>query len=172
MKRLSTAILTAALLLSSCGFQLRGTVSLPPGAEPLYVEGATKGDPLAVALYNQLQISGVQLADEAEQAKHTLVLSDQRSDKRSTALGDGARTIEYLLLESASIQVFNAQGQAISAANHVTERRVITNDPNQIISADEEEKTLRKEMRLSLAQKIARLIQAINYSPANAQQQN
>ena len=43
------------------------------------------------------------------------------------------------------------------------------NDPNKIVSANEEEKILRREMLQNLAAKIARQLQSINFdSPTKA----
>jgi len=166
----SRLLLTSAVvLLTACGFQLRGNVALPEGVEPIYIGSRDPQSPLAVELRNFLTSSGIQLSDQAGDANHQLSILSSVSDKRSTALGDRAQIVEYQLIETVTFELRGNKGQWVSGPHKITERKIMPNDPNKIISANEEEKVLRREMLHNLAAKISRQLQSSNFltSPAN-----
>ena len=162
-------LISAIVLLSACGFQLRGNVDLPLGVEPIYIGGIDKTSQLAVELRNLLTSSGIQLSDQAADANYQLNVLNSLSTKRSTALGERALIIEYQLIETVNFELLNKNGQRVFGPNKITERKIMPNDPNKIVSANEEEKILRREMLQNLAAKIARQLQSFNFdSPTKA----
>lgn len=154
---------SAIVLLTACGFQLRGNVDLPQGVEPIYIGGIDKHSQLAVELRNLLSSSGIQLSNQAGDANYQLNIFNNLSNKRSTALGDRALIVEYQLIETVSFELISRNGQRVFGPNKITERKIMPNDPNKIVSANEEEKILRREMLQNLAAKIARQLQSFNF---------
>ncbi len=164
------------LLLSACGFQLRGTVELPEGVEPIYIGGLSSSGQLSIELRNLLSAYGVELNRDAAQANYQLIILEQTTDKRTASLGAGARVAEYQLIESVSFELRNSQGSTVLGPHELTQRKIMPNDPNKVVSTAEEEKILRREMLQQLAAKIARQLRAFDYQasltakPANQPQ--
>lgn len=158
-----TLLLT--LTVGACGFQLRDNVSLPDGIEPIYLAG-DKQDQLFIELSNLLTASGVQLTEEAHQANHQLLILKSEKDKRTASLGSGARVAEYLLIETVSFEMLDKKGQAVFGPVTLSERKIMQNDPNKVVSSQQEETLLRKEMLQNLAAKIARQVGSFNYKKA------
>ncbi len=157
-------LLTSAIvLLTACGFQLRGNVDLPQGVEPIYIGGINKHSQLSVELRNLLTSSGIQLSDQAGDANYQLNILDSLSHKRSTALGDRALIVEYQLIETVNFELLSKDGQRVLGPNKITARKIMPNDPNKVVSANEEEKILRREMLKNLAAKIVRQLQSFNF---------
>ena len=162
------ALVLLFTLLASCGFHLRGTVDLPPGIEPVYIGGPNPSAPLSIELRNLLRNSGIELADDAVSSRYQLIIGEQKSDRRTASLGEGARAVEYQLIETVSFELRNQEGKAVFGPNTLTERRVVTNDPNSVASSADTENLQRREMQQNLAAKIARQLQAFDYSAAQS----
>lgn len=158
--------LSMAFLLTACGFQLRGKVTLPEGVEPLYIGGLSSNSQLGIELRNLLTASGVALTTESTTANYQLLVLEQDHDRRNASLGEGARAAEYLLIEEVTFALRNQQGERVLGPNKITERKIMPNDPNKVVSTAEEEKLLRREMLQRMAAKIARQLTAFKYQPA------
>ncbi len=150
--------------LGACGFQLRGTTALPEGTEPVYLDGAT--GQLGVELRNLLNASGVQLSENFGDANSHLLIKKRKSDKRAAALGEGARVIEYQLIESLSFELRDIEGVILFNPSRLTERKIMNNDPNKVASTSAEEALLRREMLQNLAAKITRQLRAFKTTTA------
>jgi LPS-assembly lipoprotein len=160
VSKLACIILT--LLISACGFQLRGNVALPAGVEPIYI-GGLNNNQLSIELRNLLSASGIKLTSNPAQAQYSLLILAQNSDRRAATLGEGARVAEYQLIETASFKLLKANGQTVLGPNQLSERKIMPNDPNKVASTAEEENLLRREMLQRLAEKIARQLQSFDY---------
>jgi LPS-assembly lipoprotein len=158
-------LLLLAVLLTGCGFQLRGNVALAPGIEPLHIERV--GGQLEIELRTLLTSSGVQLSTDLQRANTQLTIRRQKSDRQSTALGEGARVIEYQLRESVSFALRYNSGDTIFSSGKLTERKIMENDPNKMASSNAEEDILRREMVQNLAATIVRQLATIQL-PATA----
>lgn len=161
------AIFLLSVLVAGCGYHLRGTVDLPAGIAPVYIGGINQDEPLSVALGNLLKASGVAVAADAGEGKYQLIILDQKQSRRTATLGEGARAAEYQLLESVEFELRDTRGQRVFGPNTLTERRVISNDPNQVASSTESENIQRREMLQSLAAKVARQLQSFDFRAAS-----
>lgn len=162
--RLKSYLLGVLLVaLAGCGFQLRGALELPEGVEPIAITGIGSSTQLAIELRNQLRANGVQLATTEEPYNYQLVVLESGNDKITTAIGEAARTIEYQLIESIEFELLNKQGQRVIGPSTITERRIMPNDPNKVVSTGEEEQILRREMLQNLAAKITRQLRAADF---------
>ncbi len=160
---LSLVFLTT-LMITACGFQLRGAVDLPEGVEPIYISGLSSSGQLAIEMRNLLNAYGIGLTKNVDEANYQLVILKQDSGRRTAALGEGARVAEYQLIESVSVELRNEKGVVVFGPSNITERKIMPNDPNKVASTSEEERLLRREMLQRLAAKVARQLQAFDYS--------
>ncbi len=151
-------------LMTACGFQLRGAVSLPPGVEPIAIQSASPGDSLSTELRIMLSAYDIDLATAAEEASFRLVISEQERDRRTAALDQNARAVEYQLIETVVFELRDSEGKTVLGPNKLTERRIMPNDPNRVVSSGEEETLLRREMQRNLAGKIARQLSSFDYN--------
>ncbi|MDB4470882.1 LPS assembly lipoprotein LptE [Deltaproteobacteria bacterium] len=157
-------------LISACGFQLRGTVDLPTGIEPFYIGSNNINDVTYIELNNIFNANSLALTEDITAANYQLIITKQKSDRRSTAVGIDGRTAEYQLLETATYELKDKQGRIASGPIEITERSILQNNPNQVISTESEEKLLRTEMKRNLARKIARQISKFDFQAYEAKQ--
>lgn len=167
--RLLVSLLLISLI-SACGFHLRGTVDLPTGIEPFYISSNNTHDVIYIELNNIFNANGLLLTKDPAAANYQLVITQQKADRRSTAVGIDGRIAEYQLLETATYVLKNKKGLIASGPSEITARRTLQNNPNQVISTESEEKLLRTEMKRNLARKIARQISKFDFQAYEAKQ--
>src|SRR6266481_4580363 len=91
-KRLAIPLLLcAALLLASCGFQLRGSYELPYKSVFVAAAGTSQ---VAASLRREL-INNNTLIAAAETAEARIVISEERRDKQILSLSGAGRVKEY-----------------------------------------------------------------------------
>lgn len=164
-------VFTLALFISACGFHLRGSVSLPAGVEPIFIGGELANSQLGIEIRKLLNGNDIELAASQEMANYRLIITEQDSQIRTLSLGGGTTAAEYQLAETATFVLQNNQGKTVLGPRTITQRSIMRNDPNQVLSSGDEEQLLRREMLTNLASQIARQLGAFNYNqPAPADQ--
>ena len=147
-------ILFFALLLSACGFHLRGQSAMP--FTSLYVRSANENAPFVVDLKRAVQASGVQLSLDATQAQLTLDIISEVADKQILSLSGSGRVREYQLRYRVSMRAFDAQKQDWLPAEEVAIRRDFSYDDTQILAKEQEEILLYQNMRSDAVQQVMR----------------
>lgn len=167
MRRLSMLALFAALFtLAGCGFQLRGSDSIPGLLQPLQVSGVNPNNDLGQALYRELRLRGTELAGNGAGARYQLALLGQDRESRILSLDPRANAGEIALTESVRFELRNERGEVVLGPVTLRERRVMVNDPDRRVDKDNEANTLRDEMLTALASRVVRRLQA--YRPDKA----
>ena len=165
MKIKTLTLATLLTLLTACGFQLRGQTELADHIQPVFINDESNSS-LGIEVRNLLNINNIQLAQNAASANYKLTILEQRSDRRNLSIGANANAVEFQLIETATFVVQDKENQTVVGPKTITERRIMRNDPDQIISKGEEEALTRSEMERNLASKIARQLSAIGRTPA------
>ncbi|MCW8959669.1 MAG: LPS assembly lipoprotein LptE, partial [Gammaproteobacteria bacterium] len=104
----SLLALACVLLLSGCGFHLRGALPLPEVMERTYVAGGD-GSELYYEMENALLNAGAEVVASAEEASAVLTLHSQRLARRVLSVDTEGRAAEY---ELAMLVVFSLREQA------------------------------------------------------------
>jgi LPS-assembly lipoprotein len=104
------AWLGVALVISGCGFKLRGEVDVPPELNPMYIQ-ASGASPVAQALRDRLRGTQVRLAASAKEAKLVLrILGEQRSS-RVVAVNRSGKVLSFELYYNVTFDVQTADGK-------------------------------------------------------------
>ncbi|MCL6483988.1 MAG: hypothetical protein I4O49_07350 [Janthinobacterium lividum] len=161
------AMLAIALtvLLSACGFHLRGSNGsfMMPFAT-MYI-GLTETSPLAIGLKRYIRaIGSTQVVDTKDGADAVLeVLSDPESNRTKSilSLNRNGRVQEYQLGYSINFRVVDKAGNQLLAPTTINLVRPITFDESQVLAKETEEAALYRDMRNDLVQQIMRRLAAI-----------
>lgn len=97
-------VLCSLLLLSSCGFQLRGAYQLPSAMQLTYVKAKAESD-LVSALKRQLKASGIALVDVASDQAATLSVYNEQKQSRTVSVDSRGRAREYTLSYQVEFEV-------------------------------------------------------------------
>jgi LPS-assembly lipoprotein len=156
------AALLLCLSLAACGFQLRGSGSLPPALERTQVVGLSALDPIARELAAQLQARGARVVDDPAQATAVLSVARIEDDKeRVLSVGSDGRVREYEITQSVRFRVDGRGNDLRLPEETLSVSRDLRFDPEGVLAADREEQLLREAMDRELAQMILFRMQAM-----------
>ena len=148
----------AALALGGCGFQLRGTASLP--FETLYM-APTSQPGVALDLKRNIQSgTSTRLVDDPKKADAILDLTTEAREKVILSLAATGRVREYQLRYRVGFRVRDAKGGEFVPATTVQLTRDVTYSDTDVLAKESEEQLLYRDMQSDLVQQIMRRLAA------------
>lgn len=87
MRIKKSVALVMALLLSACGYHLRGALVLPPGLKNIYLQGASPQ--LREQFNGVMKVSSVALASSPETAGMIVRIFNEDNQRRTLSLSSG-----------------------------------------------------------------------------------
>jgi LPS-assembly lipoprotein len=156
MRALAALVL---LGLAGCGFQLRGTASLP--FETLYMRPtATPG--VALDLKRNIQ-SGTHttLVDDPKRADAILELTPDIREKVILSLAATGRVREYQLRYRVSFRVHDGKGADFIPMTAVQLTRDVTYNDSDVLAKETEEQLLYRDMQSDMVQQLMRRLAAV-----------
>ncbi len=143
------------LLISACGFQLRGASPVPSALEPLWV-GCQSGVPvdLCQALKSQFTIGDVALVQSREQAAHLLLLGNFSQTQRTSAISARAEAAEYELRQSVNIVLQTRSGIPLLTDTQVSASQSYRFDATSVLAKRREREEIERQLYDSLVRQI------------------
>jgi LPS-assembly lipoprotein len=133
-----------ALLLTACGYHLRGAYQLPQALKSVYLQGAS------IELRDQfnkaLQASSGQLIDSPGKARIVIRFFDEKLTRRVMSLSARGRANEFELDYRLDYEISNAGNAILMPRQSLQVKREYFNDQQDVIAKDNEEKVIRNEM--------------------------
>lgn len=162
--RSSFIVLSAALLLTSCGFHFRGQATLP--FDSLYVQ-APPSSQLATQLRRTFAAgSGVRIADQPGDAQVLLQIMNELREKEIVALSGGGRVREYQLRYRVSYRLTdNKSVNVYIAPSELVLRREFSFNDTEALAKESEEALLYRDMQSDAVQQLMRRLQAAKVAP-------
>jgi len=155
MRSTATAIAASVLAfaLAACGFQMRGTASLP--FDTIYMPTATGG--IALDLKRNIQ-SGTRttVVDDPKKADALLEFSQEVREKQILSLGANGRVREYQLRYRVGFRVHDGKGAEYLPTNQLVLTRDVTFNDSDVLSKETEEQLLYRDMQVDMVQQIMR----------------
>lgn len=150
-------LLTCIVMVSACGFKLRGSLDISPDMAPVYIE-ANSVFQLAKQLENLLKANKVAIASNSKPANSTITLiSDARSQRVLSVDGSG-QAREYLLEYTVN---FSTQIKAAPVTeDSITVSRRLVFDQDAVLATTNEANVVYRELQRNAAQSILLKLQA------------
>ena len=158
--------LFSVLLLTGCGFHLRGSVQLPPALATIAVLDARPATDIAPALRRGLKNTGVTVSASAPMV---LQLKAEQYGKRVLSVDSAGRAQEYGLSYTVHFSLMNTTGTVWLAETTVSQTRDLRFDAAAVLGTDSEETQLKAEMRQDAVLQILRRLQAAKPPVAGAE---
>ena len=154
----SLILLTAVLLLSACGFHLRGPAHLP--FDSMYVLAAPTS--LFAAQFKRAVGTGskTRITDNQKEAQVTLQILNEAREKQILSLSGAGRVSEYLLHYRVSYRLFDSKNIDRMPAGEIVLRRDFAFNDQQVLSKESEEALLYRDMQNDAVQQLVRRLQA------------
>ena len=160
--RIASVALLSVLVLSACGFRLRGTGPQPVLPFKTLFLSVAEGSPIAVPLRRNLDaMSNIEIVSDRKQADAALEVLNEGRDKQVLSLNSQGRVREYTLLYRANFRVVDKEGRQLLAPTELVIRRIQSFNESQVLAKEAEEATLYREMQSDLVQQVLRRISAI-----------
>lgn len=162
MKRRAVLALTTALMLSACGFQLRGSngqASLP--FKTIHI-GTVETSPLGIELRRYIRASGdTTIVTDPKQADAIIEMLNESREKATLTLNTQGRIREYSLYYRVRFRVTDNKGQELLAPTELVLKRDISFNESQVIAKEKEEEMLYRDMQSDVVQQILRRLSAL-----------
>jgi LPS-assembly lipoprotein len=153
----SIAALLFALLLSACGFQLRGTIDLP--FDSIYVPAAHQG--VALDIKRNIQSgTNTKVVDDAAGAQAILQFTQEAREKHILALSGTGRVREFQLRYRVGFRVHDGKGGEFVPQNFIELTRDVTFNDAVVLAKQEEDLLLYRDMQADMVQQIMRRLAA------------
>lgn len=165
---LSCALLGASLLLSGCGFHLRGTGVDSVKLQQLNVSARNSYGPTYQGVLEALQVNGV---DVRSTAPYHLQLLDEKTTQRAVTYTYRSTPAEYELTSQLTFQISDQQGRPLVGPETLEVQRVFVNDKDNLIGTSEEQQLLRREMRDDLTRQLMFRLSSISANDLARRQQ-
>lgn len=153
-------LLGAALLLSACGFQLRGTggVAVSDEWRSMYLVTGNPNSEFSREIKVRFAANGVEWEEDKSAANYSVYLGGERFSQRNLSLNSEARAAEFELTMISTFSVKDNAGQMMIDNTTISVVKQMENDPRNVVGKAEEIRILKGEMRSELAQNIMRRI--------------
>ena len=158
MRRTVCLLLISTVLLSACGFHLRGKIALPPSMETVQItspDGNLRG-----YLADALDFSGATVTES--DAGALLDIVNVRSERRVRTVDNRGLATSYTLHYAVDFRVKDASGAMLLDTATINLRRDLNFDSTQVLQKTHEAEFLRDDMRRAAARQIVRRIGAID----------
>lgn len=143
--------LLIALLLSGCGFHLRGTSDVPEGVSPVYIEG---GGVLVKILRERLLSSDQELATSSAGAKSVIRILGESVSNRVLSVNKGGKVIAYERHYQARFSATSRTGKAEIPPQSINLVRNFINPDTEVLGKALEADLITADMREDAARQI------------------
>ena len=153
-------VVAMLLMVTSCGFQLRGTntaTALPEGWRKMFLITQNANSEFSREVVARFASNGIEWVDRNE-AAYILRLGPEVFSQRNLSINAEARAAEFELTMRSTFSVNAASGEEAMESTEATVIKQMENDPRNVVGKAEEIRILKDEMRTELAQQIMRRI--------------
>lgn len=158
--------LLSALLLSGCGFQLRGQAELPPEYSRIHIQGGrptrTPAASLSRSLASGLDANGVTVMDSPVGADAVLQILDEDLDRRTLATSPDGNAREYSLNYSITYTLRSPDNETLLAPDRLTLTRDVLYNETDLLGRGEGEDIVITDMVNDAAYTIIRRLQTLS----------
>ncbi|BAN46539.1 LPS assembly lipoprotein LptE [Metapseudomonas resinovorans] len=167
MKKRNLLVLGLTVLLSACGFQLRGTGEAKFALTEMDVTARNRFGPTVTDLRQALERNGVNVHAGAP---YTLVLTREDETQRTASYTTSARSAERELTQTVQFEI-RGNNDLLLMGDRLSVQRYFVHDTNNLIGSDQEAAQLRQEMRQELVQQMIMRLQLITPAQLDELQQ-
>ena len=163
--RVYAAVLAVTLMVSACGFHLRGDSGHYTLPFPSIYVGLPESSPLAIDLKRNIRANGgttvVNTVRDADGVIEVLSNPEKTKTKTILSLNSNGRVRQYLLTYSIVFRVLDKQGAELLGPTNITLTRPIDFNETQLLAKEQEEALLYRDMQTDLVQQMMRRIAAV-----------
>ncbi|MGZ7457652.1 LPS-assembly lipoprotein LptE [Pseudomonas sp. Ma2-10] len=160
-------VMGLAVLLSACGFQLRGTGTNELAIKELDLSARNAYGEVVTQLRQVLESSGVKVYSGAP---YKLVLTDEQESQRILSYAGAGRTGEY---QVSTVLNYDIRGESnlTLLSDKLEVQKIFIHDGSNLVGSDQEANDARKETRRELVQRMMLRLQQLTPTQLDQLQQ-
>jgi LPS-assembly lipoprotein len=160
-------VMGLAVLLSACGFQLRGTGTNELAIKELDLSARNAYGEVVTQLRQVLESSGVKVYSGAP---YKLVLTDEQESQRILSYAGAGRTGEY---QVSTVLNYDIRGESnlTLMSDKLEVQKIFIHDGSNLVGSDQEANDARKETRRELVQRMMLRLQQLTPAQLDQMQQ-
>ncbi|MGB0732853.1 MAG: LPS assembly lipoprotein LptE [Pontibacterium sp.] len=151
-------VVIASLLLSACGFQLRGSVPISADKQQVYLSPKQALSPMEKVLRQTLKDNGVTLTNKAP---YTLRIESSRVARDSSVINTSGEVTVYTLRLEVDYRIDKPSTEASYSFTETLERNY-SYDTNAAVANTEQESVIVQELYRAAANRIIRRFVAVD----------
>jgi len=142
----NSVVFMLMLLLTACGYHLRGAIQLPEALQKIYVRGASAE--LTNAIARTFRSASGELVATAAEAGMILNVINEDYQRRTISIDSSGYSNEYDLVYRLTFDLLDNQGAVLISAQSIEVSKSYFNEQssNTVLSKGNEEAVLRKEL--------------------------
>ena len=147
-------LLSVFLLLSACGYHLRGAIDLPDELQKMYVRGASRQ--LTEAIEQAFRSTSGELVKNVADAGMILNVINEDYRRKTVSISSSGYSNEYELIYRLVFDLIDKNGNELVSAQTIEVSQVYFNEQssNTVLSKENEERVLRKELYLKAVRSV------------------
>ena len=154
------------LMVTACGFKLRGQANLPPAMAVTYIKTnrpeLSQPSALAATLSQALDANGVKVTQDREKATAILDILSEQIQRRTVAATRKDQTRQYILAYNVAYQVTLADGTKLLPRQQIGAYRNLIYQESQVLGTAEADNIALQEMQSDLSSSIIRRLQLVS----------
>ncbi len=141
-----SVLLVTLLMLTACGYHLRGALELPEALKKMYVKGASPE--LSAAIERTFRGTSGELVATADEAGMILNILDEFYQRRTISLSSTGYSNEFELIYRLSFDLLDSEGHTLVSNQTIEVMKTYYNAQSSetLLSKDNEEIVLRQEL--------------------------
>ncbi|MFI4918275.1 MAG: LPS assembly lipoprotein LptE [Legionellales bacterium] len=147
MKKRFIPLLLISLLLSACGFHLRGMIDVPKWLTNVAISSKSNDLEFVSMLKSTLEGYHIEVNPEPALAHYWLIINHVTYQRQIVSVGASTNPRQYQLTLSVGYMLQTRKGQIIKASRQVSVSRQLTVNNDRILGSNDEETILINEMR-------------------------
>jgi LPS-assembly lipoprotein len=151
-------LLLATLVLTACGFHLRGSFSLP--YDTIYI-ALPESNMVRATLKRNIEASTkTRVVNEAKEAQAVMTVISDVPVKNILSINSAGRVAEYELVRTFTYRLADNKGNELAPTSTIRVRRDVTYSDSAVLSKEAEENLLWRDMETDLVQQLLRRLAA------------
>ena len=150
-------VMGLAVLLSACGFQLRGTGVTDLSLKELDLSARNAYGDTVTQLRQVLETSGVNVH---KGAPYKLILTNEQETQRAASYAGAGRSVEYELNTALSYEIKGIDNLSL-LTDKLEVQKIYVHDSNNLTGSDQEASQVREEIRRELVQRMMLRLQQL-----------
>ena len=160
-------LLLCIMILTACGYQLRGVADL--SFHDIYIQGATLT--ISKDLKKRLAVNDINIVSSPEKAELMLELISESSEKRILSLSGKGVVSEYQLFYRVLFRLRDRSSETWESVQTIVEERDYSFDNSQVLAKESEEARLNNDMHEDAVREILRRLRVHKVGTPRAAEQ-